>query len=83
MDGRNHSSVLYRSRQYLDELALVDRVKILFQVHVHYIFVAFCDVGLVSSARIMRASPRSETKAVVRELFLQDWAQDLAYRLLD
>ena len=64
MDQRDHPSIIYRCRQNLDESALIDRIKVLFQIQVHYILVAFRDVGLAFPQCIVRTSLRSESIAV-------------------
>jgi len=68
VDERYHPSVLDSSRQYLYQLALVDRVEELLQVHVDGVFIAFFDERLAFPKRLVGTPPGAEPVARLAEL---------------
>ena len=54
-----------------------------FQVHIYHIDIAIIYILLALSERIMRSSFWSETKTILRKLFLEDWREFLCNCLLN
>ena len=62
---------------------MVHLVKELLHVNVHHLPVSCLDVSLRRFHRLMCASSRSESVAMVTKRFLELWTEYLMHRLLD
>src|SRR5699024_2017675 len=83
MNQRNHSPVLDISGQNLYQLALIDCVKELLQVHIHRPHIALFQILPTFPKCVLRASSRTEAVACFCEFRFVDRCQHLCYALLD
>ena len=83
MNQRNHSPVLDISGQNLYQLALIDCVKELLQVHIHRPHIALFQILPAFPKCVLRASSRTEAVACFCEFRFVDRCQHLCYALLD
>src|SRR6266849_3776423 len=68
------------SRQPSHQHVLVDPVEELLQVHIHYPVASFLHIALRGLHRVVRAAPRPEAIAVLREAGVEARLQHLQYR---
>ena len=83
MNQAQHPSILNISRQNLHQLALVDGVEELFQVHIYRPYLASVQIFPAFLERIVSTSFRSEAVARLCEFRFVDWRQHLRNCLLD
>jgi len=83
VDEREYPPVLDIPRQYLHQLALIDGIEELFQVHIHCPLIALFQVFEAFAERAVGASSRSEPVACFHKLRLVYRRQHLRDCLLD